>query len=201
MSTEPTVKKRLSKRALEARRANAQRSTGPKTVDGKKSVAKNALKHGLSLPITYFPDFRERIDVLAGEVLKDFDATCGELKISASVYNAAMAFADAQLDLERIRAARIEVLGSEIVSVVMPTKADHRRAMMIAKYMSTPEKAAETVLLASLPRNKRSNPPTPKKYATLASLLLKMDRYEKRALARRHRALLELEELTSQSTS
>jgi len=36
----------LTERALDARRKNAQKSTGPKTEDGKKTSSKNAWKHG-----------------------------------------------------------------------------------------------------------------------------------------------------------
>ncbi len=44
--TMPTVRS-ISKKKLEANRRNAQLSTGPKTLEGKERVARNALKHGL----------------------------------------------------------------------------------------------------------------------------------------------------------
>jgi hypothetical protein len=37
-----------SQRRIEANRRNAQRSTGPKTPEGKGKCAKNAVKHGLT---------------------------------------------------------------------------------------------------------------------------------------------------------
>ena len=40
-----------SKRQILANRRNAQKSTGPTTVSGKKRSSKNAYNHGLSLPI------------------------------------------------------------------------------------------------------------------------------------------------------
>ena len=46
-----------------ANRKNAQKSTGPKTIEGKKAVAKNALKHGL---------FTNEA-VIAGESLEDYN--------------------------------------------------------------------------------------------------------------------------------
>lgn len=142
------VKYRLTKKALEARRANAQKSTGPKTPKGKSSIAKNALKHGLSLPVAYLPPFQARTDALVEELLKDFDTERGENAVPPSILNAATAFAEAHIDLERVRAARINELQSKIGS------------------------------------------------GRLISYLAKIDRYEKRALARRHRALSALEVLT-----
>jgi hypothetical protein len=43
----PGKSKRLSPRRLAANRRNAQRSTGPRTVAGKKRASRNAIKHGL----------------------------------------------------------------------------------------------------------------------------------------------------------
>ena len=48
---------------INANRKNAQKSTGPKTIEGKKAVAKNALKHGL---------FTNEA-VIAGESLQDYN--------------------------------------------------------------------------------------------------------------------------------
>ena len=48
---------------IQANRKNAQKSTGPKTIEGKKAVAKNALKHGL---------FTNEA-VIAGESLEDYN--------------------------------------------------------------------------------------------------------------------------------
>jgi hypothetical protein len=56
-----------------ANRANAQKSTGPRTAEGKAVVAQNAVKHGL----------RARVDVIRGEDQAEFDmqreALLGEL--------------------------------------------------------------------------------------------------------------------------
>jgi len=56
-----------------ANRLNAQKSTGPRTAEGKAAVAQNAVKHGLSA----------RLDVIKGEDQAEFDrhreAMLGEL--------------------------------------------------------------------------------------------------------------------------
>ncbi|MBN2133328.1 MAG: hypothetical protein JW741_27770, partial [Sedimentisphaerales bacterium] len=58
---------------IQANRSNAQKSTGPRTTDGKAAVSQNALKHGLCAERT----------VIAGEDLGEFefyrDRMLGEL--------------------------------------------------------------------------------------------------------------------------
>ena len=39
-------------RQVQANRANAKRSSGPRSERGKRAVALNAIKHGLSMPLT-----------------------------------------------------------------------------------------------------------------------------------------------------
>ena len=46
----------ISERQLAANRANAQKSTGPKTEESKKIVSQNALRHGLTAQVTIMPD-------------------------------------------------------------------------------------------------------------------------------------------------
>jgi hypothetical protein len=55
-----------------ANRRNAQRSTGPKTAEGKATAAKNATKHGLFA----------RYDVVISENQADFDGLrCSESRL------------------------------------------------------------------------------------------------------------------------
>jgi len=110
--------------------------------------------------------------------------------------HAAFAFAEAHFDLERVRSARIEVLEGDIVTLKKLSAAEQKRALLISQCISTSENAAETVVLASKPREVVSSPPIPKKYAILASTLFKMERYEKRALSRRNKALRRLEDFS-----
>jgi hypothetical protein len=200
---------RLSKKALEARRANAKKSTGPKTERGKRSVSMNAFRHGLSLSFSRHSEGRDQIDRLASIILRDYcsrdpskvplsagDANPQDDIITPSMRHAAFAFAEAHFDLERVRSARIEVLEGDIVTLKKLSAAEQKRALLISQYMSTPENAAETVVLASKPREVVSSPPIPKKYAILASTLFKMERYEKRALSRRNKALRRLEDFS-----
>ena len=53
---------------IKANRANAQASTGPKTADGRARVARNALRHALSLPVCSNPALSEEVETLAREI-------------------------------------------------------------------------------------------------------------------------------------
>src|SRR5436190_10567953 len=54
--TEQPKKKTMSETALAANRANAQKSTGPRTATGKLKAASNSMKHGL-YSLKNFDDF------------------------------------------------------------------------------------------------------------------------------------------------
>ena len=55
---------RLSAR-VRANRRNARRSTGPRTSEGKSRVAKNAVQHGLAIPVTTDPTLADASERLA----------------------------------------------------------------------------------------------------------------------------------------
>lgn len=57
--TERTLPAKREER-LEANRKNALSSTGPRTQEGKKAAAKNALKHGLLSMLRVLPAFEKR---------------------------------------------------------------------------------------------------------------------------------------------
>src|SRR5436305_14709064 len=61
-TTKPTSQ--LSQARLDANRRNAQKSTGPRTAEGKSVCRQNALKHGLSgAGVVLHPEDRKRLKV------------------------------------------------------------------------------------------------------------------------------------------
>ncbi|HLH90974.1 MAG TPA: hypothetical protein VKX28_21190 [Xanthobacteraceae bacterium] len=123
----------ISRAQRRANRDNAARSTGPRTRAGKTTAARNAWRHGLSLPVLADA-------ALAPEVAALARAIAGE-GASAASRTAATRIAEAQIDLVRVRSVRL---------------------------------AATQRLLEG---------------ADVAREILRLDRYERRALFRRSRAL------------
>src|SRR5215212_3565523 len=92
-----------SPRKIDANRANARRSTGPRTAGGRLRASLNALKHGLAVPAAAHPAFQQDIDhlarVLAGEAQHDPVVMVRALKV-----------AEAAVDVQRARLARVDLL-------------------------------------------------------------------------------------------
>jgi hypothetical protein len=83
---------------IAANRANARKSTGPKTAAGKARVSRNARRHGLSRPLFCGGVFTPHVEALAREIAGE--NACGErLALACNI-------AAAQLDLARIRIAK-----------------------------------------------------------------------------------------------
>jgi hypothetical protein len=89
-------------RQIAANRANAKRSTGPKSPEGRLKASRNAYRHGLSFPIVLDSESSPQLDVIVAAVV-DPDPSGDQLL-------AAREFALAQLDLSRIRKVRAGLL-------------------------------------------------------------------------------------------
>jgi hypothetical protein len=146
-----------SPQQLASNRANARKSTGPRSREGKVRSARNALKHGLAAPVTLDSNTAMQIANLAHSLV-------GDQVRDSLLWNYAQQVAEAELDLVRIRQARAQAWNQQA-----------------ARWSASPsghlpdERAIQT-------------------YKTLASLLTRIDRYERRALSRRRTAIRTLNE-------
>src|SRR5437879_12976491 len=69
-----TSKPQISQARLEANRRNAQKSTGPRTPEGKAITRQNALKHGLTgNGVVVHPEDKERLKTRLVEWTRDLD--------------------------------------------------------------------------------------------------------------------------------
>jgi hypothetical protein len=93
-----------SEKQIAANRANALKSTGPRTAAGRATSSRNAYRHGLSVPVA--PD-SERVESLARAIAGETDQPEAA---RADQLEAARALAVAQLELKRIREARVAVM-------------------------------------------------------------------------------------------
>jgi hypothetical protein len=86
---------------IAANRANARKSTGPRTAAGKATVSHNARRHGLSRPLLCEGTFTPHVEALAREIAGE-DAGGERLALACNI-------AAAQLDLARIRNAKVDL--------------------------------------------------------------------------------------------
>jgi hypothetical protein len=107
---------------LRANRANARKSTGPKSATGKRRVGRNAHRHGLT------------VSVLADEVLaQEVEDLAHRIEISVTgaaldPYGHALAcrIAEAMIDLRRVRSVKLPVvaeLAADLRNAARPLKA------------------------------------------------------------------------------
>ena len=93
-----------SEKQIAANRANAKKSTGPKTAAGRSKSSRNALRHGLSAPLRLDPVTSVKAAAIA-QALVDSGASEEQLASAAE-------FAGAHLELLRICALRHELAAS-----------------------------------------------------------------------------------------
>ena len=91
-----------TEKQIAANRANARKSTGPKTAVGKLKSSRNAYRHGLSCSLRLDPVTSAKADAIARALVGDHPSE-EELRLAA-------AFAAAQLELQRIRSTRADLI-------------------------------------------------------------------------------------------
>src|SRR5258707_8197582 len=84
---------------FEANRRNSQKSTGPKTLEGKAAVSMNALRHGL----------RARSIVLPGENREEFNQLCNDLEVEWNPQSRTEQFYVEQMAVSQWKLIRMEV--------------------------------------------------------------------------------------------
>jgi hypothetical protein len=84
-----------SQRQIDANRRNATRSTGPKSRDGRHRSSKNAKQHGFNTPIFFDQSWSAEVEKFVRQII-------GE-RTEPRLCLLARQFAEAQLDLHRIR--------------------------------------------------------------------------------------------------
>jgi hypothetical protein len=94
-----------SQKQIDANRANAKRSTGPRTAAGKMKSSRNALRHGLFWPLP--PEMVVKVRAIAQQ-LAPRDATAQELKSTFEL-------TEAHVGLARIRALRNSMLQAPLI--------------------------------------------------------------------------------------
>ncbi len=193
---------------VRANRANAKRSTGPKSKAGKTRAAQNSYKHGLSIPARLLPECSPAVENYLGQLMAE--------GASDHIREAAIAYAEAQVDVDRVRQARLALYDDEQARTIKTgtsqrLKDANRLLDLIERADSIPidhepiyifREGLET--LSDDLRAIKISPGVPTLEAgmrILAPKLAKLWRYEKRALSRRDQAGERLQILYAQMTN
>jgi hypothetical protein len=193
-----------SERKIAANRANARKSPGPKTAQGRARSARNALRHGLSLPIGSDPEWAENAETLAQQIAGP--------QANRDIRIIAQQIAETQLELVRVRQARNRMLA---VALNDPDYEPLAILQLNYRRLNKLRQKLERDYVRKLRRNFRRlvKPPPPvpddffkstapklkgpEKFAAIVSDKLRqlaaLDRYEQRALSRRNAAIRALD--------
>src|SRR5215471_12702420 len=172
-----------SERQIAANRRNAHKSTGPHSGAGKKRASRNAYRHGLTLDITSTAAFAKHLDKLARKIAGDSE--------DAITLERAREIAQAELELARVRRAKVALI--ERASAFGELDPPQLTVTQMIRFVNAFERGRPIPkpidALATMP----SKEPDRSAEAVRQVLpeLRKLDRYERRAAVRRHRAVLD----------
>ncbi len=187
-----------SEHQRQTNRVNAQASTGPKTARGKARAAKNAFRHGLSITVYRDPDLAPKIEVWAHRI-------AGE-GADAVVLAAARGIAEAQIDLQRVKACRLRLIERALADPdYVGAQAERRQLSASMRWLRLKDQGYLTGITpwAEVICQTLTLPLGPDKLATILCDLVHelpaLDRYERRARWRRKRAIREFDRVRKQA--
>jgi hypothetical protein len=170
-----------SEKQIAANRHNASKSTGPRSSAGKKRASRNAYRHGLSLSITASATLGQELENRARQIAAESDG--------AITLGRARAIVEPELDLARMRRLKVALIeqmwaleGVDAVPAFSNSDAEVVRVLrcggraILTVSGPGPMTVEETEQFAKAMR--RALP-----------VLVKIQRYERRAAARQDRAI------------
>jgi hypothetical protein len=173
-----------SERQIAANRRNARKSTGPRSGAGRKRASRNAYRHGLTLNITSTAAFAKQLNKLARKI-------AGDTK-DAITLERARAVAHAELDLARVRRAKVALIErASAFGELDPPRLTVTQVIRLLNAFERGRPIPQPIdALATMP----SQEPGRSAEAVRRALpdLRKLERYERRSAARRDRAALDI---------
>jgi hypothetical protein len=178
-----------TERQIAANRRNARKSTGPRSNAAKRRTGRNAYRHGLTLSLTSIAAFAKRLNRLARRLVGNSQ--------SEIILQLARAAAHAELDLARIRQVkvalieRVSALGTlDAPQVFGSLPAELRYLKSILAGRAPPILPERLDPLATMPTEEPER--TAEAVRRALPELVKLNRYESRAVSRRNRAIREI---------
>jgi hypothetical protein len=172
-----------SERQIAANRRNARKSTGPRSGAGRKRASRNAYRHGLTLSITSTAAFAKQLDILVRKIAGDSE--------DAIVLERARAIAQAELDLARVRRAKLALI--ERASAFGELDPPQLTVTQMIRILNAYDRGGRLIIpkpidaLATMPSQEPDR--SAEAIRRLLPELRKLERYERRAAARRDRAI------------
>jgi hypothetical protein len=177
-----------SNRQRRTNQTNAKASTGPATRSGKARSAKNALRHGLSIPVWSDPSLAPQAEAIA--------ITIAGPNADAETLDYARQIGEAQVDLNRVRSLYREVIARTLSHPRLHCPfTPLQQVRLINRFLDRIER--NTVTTIDLETINLVIHPTPVEGdAKLAAVLVdsrgeltRLERYERHALSRRKSAI------------
>ncbi len=180
-----------SERQIAANRRNARKSTGPRSGAGKNRSRRNAYRHGLTVSITSSEGFAKQLDKLAREIAGDTE--------DPILLERARAIAQAELDLARVRRAKVALVERAsafgeldpprltLTQMISLLNAFARGRQILPRSIDLPKPIDSSATMPSQEPDRSAEA-----VRRVLPELRKLDRYERRAAARRDRAVVAL---------
>jgi hypothetical protein len=171
----------ISARKLRANRANSRRSTGPKTVAGRATAARNSRRHGLAIPTPLDPTLSAQVDAMA-QMIAGSD--------SPELVELARRIAEAELDVIRVRRARKELLSQALTASHIGPRRLRKKLKLLSQAVriTTKGRLLPTELRDAFMRMEAEEERL-KGLPFFGREFAIIDRYERRALSRRKFAI------------
>lgn len=202
-----------SSRRVAANRANAERSTGPRSIAGKGQARLNAVKHRPAIPAAALPELTHDITELA-------ERMAGPAADNPSVLQAAMRVVAVAVDVDRVRWTCRDLLErlradpefhdpSQVVEPMpdRPERTQFTQAMRVEAYRAGSNAELRKAELAQLTaqwayenevegiKRRRANAKQRvKQHALQWDQLARLERYERRAVSQRNSAIRAFDE-------
>jgi hypothetical protein len=172
-----------SERQIAANRRNARKSTGPRSGAGRKRASRNAYRHGLTLSINSTAAFAKQLDTLVHKIAGDSE--------DAIVLERARAIAQAELELARVRRAKVALIERASAFGELDPPRLSSSVTQINRVINALERGSFLPKSIDASATMPSQEPDRSAEAVRRVLpeLRKLERYERRAAARRDRAI------------